>query len=176
MESKQTQRPILDPAAKDLIGLLNSNNYQKGAWVLHQLRGLVGDSAFFGGLRRYYATYRDSTALSADFANTMSGAAGRDLEWYFRQSLIQPGYPVLDVRWQHKGKKLTLDVSQTQPPEWGVYRIPNLILLVDGTPVRIDVSGRESRQLVEGITRKPRKIEIDPRGWWLLKSTVRGEK
>ena len=38
-ESETTGRPIVDPAATDLIGLLNSNNYQKGAWVLHQLRG-----------------------------------------------------------------------------------------------------------------------------------------
>ena len=37
------------PTATDLLGLLNSNNYQKGAWVLHQLRGLMGDSAFYRG-------------------------------------------------------------------------------------------------------------------------------
>ncbi|MFL5534593.1 MAG: M1 family metallopeptidase, partial [Gemmatimonadales bacterium] len=79
-QSKEVGQPILDTTAKDLVGLLNSNNYQKGAWVLHQLRGLVGDSAFFSGLRRYYSTFRDSTAFSADFARIMSEAAGRDLE------------------------------------------------------------------------------------------------
>src|SRR5919112_2198623 len=72
--SEEVQRPILDPAATDLMGLLNSNNYQKGAWVLHQLRGVVGDSELFNGLRRYYATYRDSTALSSDFARVMGEA------------------------------------------------------------------------------------------------------
>src|SRR3954447_12006375 len=40
--SQEVQRPILDTAATDLMGLLNNNNYQKGAWVLHQLRGVVG--------------------------------------------------------------------------------------------------------------------------------------
>src|SRR4051812_3669814 len=70
-DSKQTDRPIIDTAQSDLLELLNSNNYQKGSWVLHQLRGLVGDSAFYGGLRRYYAGYKDSTALSADFARIM---------------------------------------------------------------------------------------------------------
>ena len=127
-------------AARDLMGLLNSNNYQKGAWVLHQLRGLIGDSAFFGGMRRYYTTFRDSTALSADFARVMSQAAGRDLDWYFRQALTQPGYPVLDVRWKHKGRSLTLDIAQTQKPEWGTYRIP-LIVLVDDQPARVEVNG-----------------------------------
>ena len=48
-----TETPILDTTATDLMGLLNSNNYPKGAWVLHELRGLVGDSAFFAGIRMY---------------------------------------------------------------------------------------------------------------------------
>jgi aminopeptidase N len=175
-ESPETQKPILDMTASDLGELLNSNNYQKGAWVLHQLRGMVGDSAFFTGVRRYYSTYKDSTALSSDFARMMSQATGRDLEWYFRQALTQPGYPVLDLRWKHKGKRLTLDIAQTQPQGWGAYRIPGLILLVDGTPVRISVDGRQSRQVVDGIGRRPKRIEVDPMGWWLLKATVSGER
>jgi aminopeptidase N len=176
LESEQTEKPILDTTATNLLGLLNSNNYQKGAWVLHQLRGLVGDSAFFAGLRHYYNTHKDSTALSADFARIMSQASGQNLEWYFQQSLMQPGYPVLDIGWQHRGKKLTLDVAQTQPPDWGTYRIPALILLVDGRPVRISVEGRQSRVVVDGIRRKPKEIVVDPKGWWLLKSQVNGEQ
>src|SRR4051812_41679715 len=95
-DSKESERPIIDSAQSDLIELLNSNNYQKGAWVLHQLRGLIGDSAFYAGLRRYYSVYQDSTALSSHFARIMSVAGGKDLDWYFRQALSQPGYPVLD--------------------------------------------------------------------------------
>ena len=120
-EGAATARPILDTTAKDLLGLLNTNNYQKGAWVLHQLRGIIGDSSFYAGLRRYYDAYRDSTALSADFARIMSQASGRDLEWFFRQALSQPGYPMLDVRWQYQGKKLTVDIAQTQNAKWGAY-------------------------------------------------------
>ncbi len=176
-ESKETERPIVDTAARDLIGLLNSNNYQKGAWVLHQLRGLIGDSAFYAGLRRYYATYRDSTALSSDFAKIMTRAAGRDLEWYFRQALTQPGYPMLDLRWQHKGKKVTLEISQTQPAGWGVYRIPALEIRVDGKPVRVDVESRQTRQVIDGISRPPKKVEVHPAGWWLLQTkSVNGER
>ena len=176
-DSKDTGRPIIDTAATDLLRLLNSNNYEKGSWVLHQLRGLIGDSAFVAGLRNFYRTYRDRTALSADFARIMSQAAGRDIEWYFRQALLQPGYPMLDVSWQYQGKKLTLDVRQTQPQQWGVYRLPTLILLVDKTPVRIAVEQRESRSVVEGISRKPKKIEVDPNRWWLLQvKSVNGER
>lgn len=175
--SAETQKPILDTSATDLLGLLNSNNYQKGAWVLHQLRSLVGDSVFFRGLSRYFETYRNRTALSADFARVMSQAAGRDLDWYFQQALLQPGYPQLSVRWEHQGNKLTLDIAQLQPAEWGVYRIPGLILLADDRPVRVNLTGKRTRVGVEGIRRKPKKIEVDPNGGWLLKTeSVNGER
>jgi aminopeptidase N len=176
-QSKEIQKPILDTTASDLMGLLNANNYQKGAWVLHQLRGVIGDSAFFTGLRRYYTTYRDSTALTSDFSRIMAESAGQDLEWFFRQALTQPGYPVLNLKWSYQRKKLTFDISQSQPPEWGEYRIPNLILLVDGTPVRLHIEGRQTRQVVEGISRKPKVIEVDPNHWWLLQvKDVKGER
>jgi hypothetical protein len=51
-----------------------------------------------------------------------------------------------------------------------------LILLVDDIPVRLHVGGRQSRQVVEGIPRKPKRIQVDPNGWWLLKTTVNRER
>jgi aminopeptidase N len=176
LSSEASERPVVDTAQRDLMALLNTNSYQKGGWVLHQLRGMMGDSAFTAGLRRYYTMYRDSTALSSDFARVMSEAAGRDLDWYFRQALNQPGYPILEVRWKHGGKKLTLDIAQTQKPEWGTYRIPNLELRVDEQLVRVAVEGPKTRKVLEGIGPRPKKIEVDPNGWWLLKTTVKSEK
>jgi hypothetical protein len=83
---------------------------------------------------------------------------------------------MLTIDWKHQGRKLTFDITQTQPAEWGAYRIPNLIVLVDGKPVRLEVNGRQSRIAVHGIDEKPKDVVVDPKGWWLLKSTVRGER
>jgi aminopeptidase N len=171
LSSPASERPVVDTAQTNLMALLNTNSYQKGAWVLHQLRGLIGDSSFYSGLRRYYAGYRDSTALSSDFARVMSEAAGRDLDWYFRQSLTQPGYPILDIRWKHSGKKLILDITQTQKREWGGYRVPNLEVRVDGKLVRLNVDGMKTHAMIEGVDQRPKRIEVDPNGWWLLKTT-----
>jgi aminopeptidase N len=92
-------RPIIDTAATDLMGLLNENNYGKAAWMLHELRGLVGDSAFVRGLRDYYADHRDGTALSDDLQRSMEQASGQSLGWFFREAFTLPGLPVLQVRW-----------------------------------------------------------------------------
>jgi len=172
LASPMVERPVLDPAVRQLDSLLNENNYQKGAWVLHQLRGLIGDSAFVAGLRAYYRGYKDSTAVSADFARVMGAAAGYDLDWYFRQALTQPGYPVLDVRWRHGGGKLTLEIRQTQKAEWGTYRLPGLELGINGQVVRVDVAGRDTRVVLDGFPAAPRSVIADPAGWWLLRSTV----
>ncbi len=176
-ESSATERPVVDTVTTNPGDLLNSNSYQKGAWVLHQLRGVIGDSVFFRGLRQYYSTYRDSTALSSDFARIMSQAAGRNLDWYFNQALAQPGYPVLDLKWKHRGKQLTLEIAQVQKAEWGTYRMPGLELRVDGKRVRVNVTERNTRSVVDGIAQRPKKIEVDPANWWLLKTkSVSGER
>lgn len=172
--SPSVGRPVLDTAVRNLDSLLNENNYQKGGWVLHQLRGLVGDSLFTASLRAYYQTYRDSSALSEDFARIASRTAGRALDWYFRQALTQPGYPVLDVRWKPEGAKLALEIRQVQKAEWGTYRLPGLEIALDGKLVRVDVDGRSTRAEV-AFRGKPRKVVVDPNGWWLLKS-VNGER
>ena len=173
-KSAATQRPIIDTAARDLMGLLNTNNYQKGAWVLHSFRRLVGDSAFFVGIRRYYARFRDHTALSSDFAGVMSEAAGADLSWYFRQALLQPGYPKLEVRaaYDSAAHRLTLTIREVQPAEWGVYRLPGLKLSVDGEVTRRDVNGPETVVTMEGVAKTPANIVIDPDHDWLLQAEV----
>jgi len=168
-KSSAVERPILDPNVRHLDSLLNENNYHKGAWVLHQLRGMIGDSGFVTGLRNYYQRYRDGTALSADFAKVMSEAAGRDLDWYFRQALTQPGYPVLAVSASREGGKLVIEVRQAQKSEWGTYRLPGLELMLDGKLVRMDVDGPTQRKAFDGFSKVPSKIEVDPNGRWLLK-------
>jgi aminopeptidase N len=140
----------------------------RGAWLVHQLRGLIGDSAFFRGLAGYYRTYRDSTASAAELERSMSAAAGKELRWYFRQTLTQPGYPIVEVRWKQKGGTLALHLLQRQPREWGEFRVPGLGLLVDGKPVKVDLTGRETRTEVKGVREKVNRVEVDEAGWWLV--------
>ena len=175
LASPVVDRPIIDTAITDWMRLLNPNSYQKGAWVLHSLRGLVGDSAFFRGLRRYVRTHLHKNALSADFARIMGAAAGRDLSWYFRQALRQPGYPVLDLDAQVDGGHLVLTIRQVQKESWGLFRIPNLAVRLDDRTVVVDLRGEMTRMVTHWAgERPPQTVEVDPQGWWLVQ--VRGER
>ena len=42
--------------------------------------------------------------------------------------------------------------------------------------VRVDLEGPNTHQVIDGVGRKPKRIEVDPNGWWLLKTTVRSEQ
>jgi len=82
-----------------------SDIYGKGAWVLHTLRYLIGDDAFFRALRRMTypepalerVTDGDQTrfATTDDFLRIAEEESGQDLDWFFEVYLRQPELPTL---------------------------------------------------------------------------------
>jgi hypothetical protein len=71
--------------------------YDKGAMVLHMLRRLVGDQAFFAGLRRYYNTWRFAKAGTDDFRRAVEAESGMDLgrffdRWIYGETLPQVAF------------------------------------------------------------------------------------
>ena len=65
--------------------------YDKGAYVMHRLRLLMGDTAFWSGLRSHTRKFWGRSVTSREFQDSMQAAAGeRDLgpffdEWVFRK-------------------------------------------------------------------------------------------
>jgi aminopeptidase N len=59
--------------------------YQKGGYVLHELRSLLGDVAFWAGIQRYTAQHFERSVTSDDFRVAMERASGRDLRAFFDQ-------------------------------------------------------------------------------------------
>lgn len=77
--------------------LSNSIVYRKGAWVLHMLRHVVGDSTFFAAMRNYAAdtalTYGNAVSidLQHDVEKTVGGSTS--LTWFFNEWLYQANRP-----------------------------------------------------------------------------------
>jgi aminopeptidase N len=178
LQSAVVGRPVLDTTVTTLTDLLDANSYQKGAWVLHMLRGMVGDSAFFRGIRDYYRTYRDSSVLSADFQRVMERASDRRLGWFFDEWLRQPGYPQLDVAWHADRGAVGLDVRQVQPVPWGRYRMPAVPLefLRRGRVIArrtFELLPQEAPQRLSfDLGLAPDSVAVDPAGTVLLTARV----
>lgn len=59
--------------------------YDKGAWVLAELRKQLGDEVFWRGLRTYTAAHWGQPVTSEDLQASMQSAAGKDLTKFFKQ-------------------------------------------------------------------------------------------
>ncbi|MBK7092816.1 MAG: hypothetical protein IPH59_14030 [bacterium] len=93
--------------------------YDKGAWVLHMLRNMIGDEAFFAGLRNYGdSPLKYGTAVTEDFQGYMEAASGMDLDWFFQQWIYGHGNPNYVYSWQcvpsGDGYRLDLIIEQIQ--------------------------------------------------------------
>jgi aminopeptidase N len=69
-----------NPSAAD-----RSIAYDKGAYVMHLLRGQLGDDAFWLGLRRYTQKHWGKSVTSRDVQEAMQQASGKDLTAFFAQ-------------------------------------------------------------------------------------------
>jgi aminopeptidase N len=170
LRSRVVDRPIIDTTITDPNDLLNANSYQKGAWVLHMLRREVGDSAFFRGVRAYYARWRDSTALSSDFQREIERAAGRDLSWFFRQWLWQPGYARLDVTWAWQRGAVVLTVRQAGPARFRITAVP---VAFGAARAAFDLEPRAVQVVRIPLAAPPPSVAIDPDATLLLTAEVR---
>ena len=69
--------------------------YNKGAMVLHMLRRLIGDEAFFNGLRRFYNNMRFQMAGTDDLIRAFEIEAKRSLEDFFDRWIHESDIPRL---------------------------------------------------------------------------------
>jgi aminopeptidase N len=167
LASEAVRRPVIDREERDLFALLNDNNYGKGAWILHMLRGLVGDDAFFGGIRAWYSRHAGSVTTTDELRRAVEEASGQPLAWYFRQWLEEPGYPVLQVahEWDAASGEVVLTVRQLQDEAWPTFRLPlDVELRLEGGAVerrKIELTEREQSFYVPA-TGPAREVVLDP--------------
>ena len=77
--------------------------YNKGAVVLHMLRRLVGDDAFFAGLRRFYHAWRFRKAGTDALQLAFEIEAGRSLSRFFDRWIHEAALP--DVRFSSRTER-----------------------------------------------------------------------
>ena len=86
--------------------------YNKAAMVMHMLRRLVGDDAFFRGIRAFYAEWQFKKAGTDDLRVAMEKASGSDLSAFFEAWIFRTEIPQLQVRHTVQGSTATVTVEQ----------------------------------------------------------------
>ncbi len=163
-----------------IIDTTNVNNifslivYNKGAWVLHMLRHIVGDSTFFNSLKTYYnSEFQYGDAGTEDFKNICETVSGMDLDYFFDDWIY--GYFFPTYHWSYMseldpedGKYWTfLNLRQIQSSNPQVFRMP--IDFVFSYPSDVDTvvifnDVREKLYILKS-DEAPLDIELDPDRW-----------
>jgi len=176
---KQRNAPIHDTQTTDLMKLLNENNYEKGAWVLHMLRMRLGDDAFFRGLRAYYNEHREGNATTEDLRAALERESKTNLREFFTRWIYGAGHPVYEwssqTAKQRNGANLvTIVIRQTQTGLPFLDPIP-VTITSEGNTKRLTLQpkGRLATAQVR-VGKAPLDIKIDPDDT-ILKELVSGQ-
>lgn len=164
---RKSPRAIHDRSIVALPKLLSPFTYEKAAWVLHMLRGIMGDDAFFAAVRDYYAGYRDRNANTAELRVIFERHAGQPLDWFFRQWIYAPGHPIFATTWNWRDGKVMLRVEQTQ--SGAPFRVPMAVELRDAEGARREqlVIDERREQFELDSDREPTSVVLDPDEWVL---------
>jgi len=167
--------PVVDTTNTNINTVLNTNTYQKAGWFLHMLRHEVGDPIFWNGIRQYYATYRNSNAMTSDFQRVMEEVSEKDLSTFFQQWLFRVGHPKISGKWHYdmKTKTIAIELSQTQAGD--PFQFPLEIGVQDnnGAKTNIQVQVRKKSEkfnIQVGFT--PNKVILDPDTWLLFEGEI----
>jgi len=155
--------------------------YDKGAWVLHMLRHVVGDSTFFDILKAYYSDprYANGTAVTEDFHGVCEDVYGDDLDWFFQEWIYGEYHPSYQYSWasdtSFEGYEVYLHIDQMQPSEPQVYTMPIDITIRDTTSAvettLVVFNDMRSQDLKLTVDVLPQKLELDTDDWILKVST-----
>lgn len=171
---KNPETPLVDTTYSDANELLNTNPYQKGAWVLHMLRHEVGTDTFWDGLRAYYDRYRHQNASTRDFRAVMEEVSGQDLEIFFGQWTRRTGHPVLEGTWRYDDAAgecvVTVRQTQNEPP----FHVPVEVAFGDGPrhTTTLFLADRKEQTRVD-CSQEPSSVVLDPNATLLGELTMR---
>lgn len=143
MQSGQKQVPLIRYNYENREDMFDAFSYNKGGQVLHMLRKVVGDDAFFASLKLYLDTRKFKSAEIHHLRQAFEEVTGQDLNWFFNQWFFASGHPVLNIRktYDESSKTVALTVEQKQDfKEVPLYRLP---LYVD-----IYIGGKTERKLI----------------------------
>ena len=153
-------------------------SYNKGAYVLHMLRGVIGDDAFFTACRNYL----DGAGTAYDFGTTdelqnyMEQESGKDLNEFLADWFYGQGYPSYDLTWTQQADSLVFWLGQRQShPSVSFFEMP--------VPVSVKVNGEFSTFILDHNLQNQRfayyvgnasidSVTIDPARWILTKNNT----
>jgi len=144
--------------------------YCKSATVLHSLRGVVGDTAFFAILKSYTTdpAFMFKTATVEDFINKTNTITGADYTWFFTEWLDNANHPIYNNYYviTDNGTNWSVDytVNQTQTNA-PFFKMPVEVevTFTDNSDTLVRVMNDQNDQTFAlTFSKEPKTISFDP--------------
>jgi len=158
--------PLYDPPLGHLFCEIE---YEKGAWVLHMLRFVVGDDNFWQILKEYAQLYAYSNASTEDFQAVCEQIFGEDLSWFFDQWVYEAGYPIYLFGWGFSDQnKIRIVIHQIQE-EFPLFKMPVELefILPSGSEKKVVWVEEEENVFEFDLQERPLNVLFDPDSWIL---------
>lgn len=183
-EEESHVRPIACDVYTAADDLFDSHTYDRGGWILHMLRKVLGDALWWNGVSHYLKKHANGLVTTADFQRAMEEATGEKLGWFFDQWVYGMGHPDFEVSHRYENGRLILTVEQRQAPRRvkagpleshvpAVFRVP-VEIDIDGTVHRVWIDERVER--FEFRVPAPKYVAFDCTGSILKTLTWRKSK
>lgn len=149
--------------------------YTKGAWVLHMLRGMMGDDVFFATLRDYRQRFAFGNATTADFQKVCEDHYGAPLTDFFTEWVYSERRPIYSYVTQTRTNAdgtytvlVRLDQRQTHAlvgqkgPSTYVVPVQLSVVMEGGEKQTFQVLNRfRSQVFALKVPAKPRNVSFD---------------
>jgi aminopeptidase N len=153
-------------------------SYVKGAFVLHTLRGLLGDAVFFNAMKQYGNDPKVKYGFASiqDVKRNFEQATGKDLTWFFNDWIYGQGYPTYNINWYRNNNGWTnIQVSQLQSHRSvSFFELPVQLQFKSATRdtiVTVDVQ-RNGQWFYAKLNFVPDTVIVDPNIWILSKNNT----
>lgn len=153
--------------------MFDAVSYNKGGRILHMLRHIVGDDAFFKSLNNYLSTNKFKTGEADQLRLAFEEVTGRDMNWFFNQWYYGNGHPKLKINYNFDVPgKATVTIEQTQK-SGKVFKLPIAIDVYEaGNRKRYDVwVENKIDSFTFNVNGKPELINVDAEKYLLAEKT-----
>ena len=146
------------------------HTYLKGAAVLHMLRAVLGDEAFFGALGDYLDLHQLGNVVSNDLLIAIEESTGRNLDWFFADWVTGGGHPIFEVAYRYRAERgmVDLEIAQVQPlvDGQGLFRLPVTIAVATADGIREETVWVEkaTEKVLLPAAEKPLMVSFDGGG------------
>jgi hypothetical protein len=155
-------------------GAWRTITYEKGSWVMHMLRGRLGDQRFLAMLGEMLKRYRQSTLTTAEFRALAAqfsppGSPDPNLETFFENWVYSTGIPELKLNSVLQGKapalKLNITVQQSGVDDSFSVFVPVEVQVRGAKPVTYWLrTDSEPVVLTVPLKQAPLAVVLDPAG------------